>query len=75
MFGDAVSLYFPYSSASSLTLSHSLAYAELYYVISAMFRHFELELFETTRKDIDPKFNWFIPKPETNNGVQLIVTK
>lgn len=47
--------------------------AELYLTIATVVRRFEFHLFETTREDIVPTRDFFIPKPETDNEVRVIV--
>ena len=54
---------------------YSLAYAEIYLGLAAMFRRFELELFDTLRKrDVDTVRDCFVgmPSPESK-GVRLKV--
>ena len=53
---------------------HSLAKAELYLTIAGIFRWFDdMQLFETTRRDVDPKHNFFVPYPELDSkGVRVI---
>ena len=52
----------------------SLAYAELYLTLAAIFGQFELELYKTTRKDVEPAIDYFVPKPEAGtNGVRVLV--
>jgi hypothetical protein len=55
-------------------LISSLAKAELYLVIASIFRKFEdMELFETTRKDVDMKHDFFIPFPDlSSKGVRVL---
>lgn len=52
----------------------SLAYAELFLTIAAVFRRFDLELFETTRDDVGLARDGFVPRPKAGSkGVQVIV--
>ena len=47
-----------------LTLDGSLAYANLYHILSALFRRFDLELVDTIReRDVDMARDKFISKP------------
>lgn len=39
-----------------------------------MFGQFDLELYETTRRNVEPKVDYFVPKPEKGaEGVRLLV--
>ena len=61
-----------YTSADQNAIS--LAYAELYISLATIFRRFRLELYETTRRDVDAKVDYFIPKPESGGqGVRVLV--
>jgi hypothetical protein len=51
----------------------SLAYAETYLVLTALFRDFNLELFNTNKRDVDPVVDHFIPFPESERGVRVTV--
>ena len=53
---------------------YSLAYAELYLIFAAIFGQFDLELYETTHKDVDPVIDYFVPKPyHDSKGVRVLV--
>jgi cytochrome P450 len=43
----------PFGRGSRICLGMNLAYAELYMALAAVFRRFELSLFETTRDDVE----------------------
>ena len=52
----------------------SLAYAEMYLALAAIFGQFELQLYQTTKKDIWPQHDYFVPKPEEGSkGVRVTV--
>ena len=57
------------------TLPLSLAKAELYLTLASVFRRFEnMELFETTRRDVDPMHDFFIPFPALDSkGVRVMI--
>jgi hypothetical protein len=40
--------------------------------LAAVFRRFDMELFDTTRKDVDPRYDHFVPAPETTKGVRVV---
>ncbi len=45
----------------------SLAYAELYITLATLFRRFDMELHETDRSCVDPKYDYFAPFPENDD--------
>jgi hypothetical protein len=52
----------------------SLARAELYLTLAAIFYRFDMELYETTRKDVDPKHDYFVATPaHGSKGVRVLV--
>lgn len=63
-----------FSKGSRRCIGMHLAYAELYLMLATMFRQFRFELYETTRKAVDPKIDYFVPKPEHGTmGVRVLV--
>lgn len=44
--------------------AHSLIYSELYWALAPVIRRFDMDLFETTCEDVDPKHDLFIPSPD-----------
>lgn len=59
-----------------LTSFDSLAYAELYLVLAAFVRRYDMELFETTEKDIAFARDFGTPYPDDGNiRVRAMVTK
>ena len=55
-------------------IHNSLAYAELYLTFAAVFGQFELELYQTTRKDVELQHDYFVPKPDASSkGVRILV--
>ena len=57
----------------ALTLCNSLAWAEMFIVFATVMRRFHTELFDTTRKEVDPKTDAFVPLPESDKGVRVLV--
>lgn len=52
----------------------SLAYAELYLALAAVFRRFTIELYETDFSDIKLKHDFFMPSPKLDSkGVRVKV--
>jgi hypothetical protein len=45
----------------------------MHLALATMFRRFDTELFDTNRKDVDPKKDFFVPVPESPNGVRVFV--
>jgi hypothetical protein len=45
----------------------------MHLALATVFHRFNTELFETSRKDVDPKKDFFIPVPEAPNGVRVLV--
>ena len=62
-----------FSRGSRGCLGQHLAQAEIYFSLVAVFRRFELELYETTRADIDVAHDFFNPQPR-KGAVGLRVT-
>lgn len=53
----------------------SLAYAELYLTAATVFRRFEIELFETTIKNIEIAHDFFVAAPSLDSkGVRAVIT-
>jgi hypothetical protein len=52
----------------------SLAKAELYLTIATIFRRYDhQELFKTTRKDVELKYDMFMPQPDmSSKGVSVL---
>jgi hypothetical protein len=47
--------------------------AELYLTLASIIHHFDMRLFETDGRDVDPKYDCFVPFPETDRGVRVAV--
>jgi hypothetical protein len=64
----SVSTYFsaPLRASADFRL-WSLAYAELYLTLATLFRQFDMELYETDRSCVDPKYDYFAPFPENDD--------
>jgi len=63
-----------FSKGTRMCLGMNLAYAEIYLTLAALFRRFELELFETTREDVDPVHDFFNPSARLDSkGVRVLV--
>ena len=52
----------------------NLAYAEIYITLAAVFRRFDLELYETTREDVDCVHDYYNPASRKGSkGVRIVV--
>lgn len=58
-----------------MRLSNSLAYAEMYLAIAALIRRFDLELFETTKKNIEFARDFGTPFPDEGNYCVKVLVK
>lgn len=68
--------FMPFGKGSRICLGMNLAYAELYLTLEALFRKFELQLFETTRADIDVAHDFVAGTPRVGSkGVRVLVHK
>ncbi|KAK4869402.1 hypothetical protein LT330_005784 [Penicillium expansum] len=65
-----------FSKGSRICLGINLAYAELFLVLAAFVRRFDMELFETSEKDIAFARDFGTPHPDEGNcRVRAIVTR
>jgi cytochrome P450 len=63
-----------FSKGTRACLGINLAYAEIYLTLAAVLRRFDLELFETTREDVDMVHDFFIPMARLDSkGVRVLV--
>ena len=66
--------FHPYSKGTRSCLGYNLGNAEMYLILAALFRRFNMELFETDITDVDLERDWFIPQPKWNSrGVRAKV--
>ncbi|KUJ13489.1 cytochrome P450 [Mollisia scopiformis] len=63
-----------FSRGTRMCLGLNLAKAELYLTVATIFRRFDnMELFETTSRDVVPKHDHFIPHPEMDSkGIRVV---
>jgi cytochrome P450 len=62
-----------FSRGSRACLGMNLARAEIYLVVAAVFGGYDMELFDTTREDVDVAADYFDPQPKTSRGVRVVV--
>ena len=63
-----------FSKGTRACLGINLAHAEIYLTLAAVFRRFDLELFETTREDVDTAHDFFNPSARLDSkGVRVLV--
>jgi len=75
--GMRLDKYFvPFAKGSRNCLGLNLAWAELYIAVAAVFRSFEMELYETSRKDVDVGRDGFVSMPiQGSKGVRVKILK
>lgn len=62
-----------FSKGTRQCLGMNLAIAEIYITVATVFRRFDMELFETTRRDADVAHDYFVPLgPKDSKGVRII---
>lgn len=70
----ALSLSIPRAQIKSKKGGVSLAYAQLYLCLAALFRRFEMELFETNTSDVEMRYDMFLPEPKRGSkGVRVLI--
>ena len=63
-----------FSKGTRGCLGQYLAQAEIYLTLAAVFRHFDFELYQTTREDIDVAHDFFNPQPRKGSvGLRVLV--
>lgn len=66
--------FMPFGKGSRMCLGVNLADAELYLTLAAVFRRFELRLFETTRADVDIAHDFVVAAPRLDSkGTRVMV--
>lgn len=66
--------FHPYSKGTRSCLGYNLGNAEMYLILAALFRRFDMELYKTDITDVDLERDWFIPQPKWNSrGVRAKV--
>lgn len=74
--GSLKRYFLPFGKGSRICLGMNLAYAELYLTLAAVFRRFELRLFETTRADVDMAHDFIGASARLDSkGVRVVVHK
>ena len=56
----------PFSKGTRACLGINLAYAEIYLAIAGVFSHFDLDLYDTTRDDVEAVHDFFNPAPRVD---------
>ena len=74
LFGNQVSIAITFHNARMLTRCASLAHAELYMTLAAIFRNFDFELYQTDLSDVELAHDFFLPSPRLDSkGVRVKV--
>ena len=64
----------PFGKGARQCVGMELARAEIYLVLAAVFRRFEMELFETARDEVDLKHDAFNPLSKRDGkGVRVVI--
>ena len=64
----------PWGKGTRICLGMNLAYAELYLTLAAVFRRFDLQLFETTGEDVKVVHDFIFGAPRLDSrGVKVVV--
>jgi cytochrome P450 len=64
----------PFAKGSRACVGINLAYAEMYLALAYVFKRFDFELFETTRKDVDIARDCFVATPvKGSKGIRVVV--
>lgn len=72
--GPSKRVFMPFGKGTRMCLGLNLAYAELYLTLAAVLQRFDLQLFETTRADIDVVHDFVAGKPRLDSkGVRVLV--
>jgi len=62
-----------FTKGSRQCVGINLAKAEMYLALATVFRHYDMELFETTRRDVDCAHDMFLPQPASDStGVKVL---
>ena len=52
-----------------------MGYSELYLTVATVFRRFDMELYDTDRLCVDPKYDYFFPFPERSEERVRVLVK
>ena len=64
----------PFSKGTRACLGMNLASAEIYLAIASVFRQFDLDLYHTTRDDIETVHDFFNPAPRVGvKGLRVLI--
>jgi cytochrome P450 len=63
-----------FGRGARMCLGMQLAYAGIYLMIAMLMRRFDMELFETSRADVDFYYDWVVPHARLDsNGVRVLM--
>ena len=72
--GNLEKYLLPWGKGTRICLGMNLAYAELYLTLAAVFRRFDLELFETSGEDVRVVHDFVFGAPRLDSkGVRVVV--
>lgn len=65
----------PFSKGTRQCLGINLATSEIYLTLAAVFRRFEMQLYETTERDVEIVHDFFVPGTHADSkGVRIVFT-
>lgn len=64
-----------FSRGTRQCLGMNLAWAELYLLLSTLFRRYEMELWETDKNCVEVEAEFFLPKMRNGEGVKVMIKK
>jgi cytochrome P450 len=64
-----------FSRGTRHCLGMNLAWAEMYSLLSTLFRRFEMEMWETDRACVEMEADFFLPKMKKSGGVNVMIKK
>ena len=74
--GRVKRVYMPFGKGNRICMGMNLAYSELYMTLAAVFRRFDMKLFETTREDVDVVHDFTVGMPRLDSkGMRVVVHK
>ncbi|MCJ1391701.1 hypothetical protein MMC18_004566 [Xylographa bjoerkii] len=72
--GNLEKYLLPWGKGTRICLGMNLAYAELYLTLAAVFRRFDMELYETTEEDVKVVHDFIFGAPRLDSkGVRVVV--
>lgn len=64
-----------FSRGTRQCIGMNLAWAEMYLLLSTVFRRFEMEMWETDKSCVELKADFFLPRMKNTEGVKVLIKK